>query len=317
MPKKFARNWWRLLKKRSKKLSQPWSVQVELVEGCSRICDFCGINAIRSKPGDFKFMDWETAGRLVQGCSFLCPTARYEFAMHGEPLMHPNRLRMFSLFRKGLPKAQLQVTTNGVRFIRGDMQRLVERIFRHGIDFIILDTYYPERDVLRKKAFKLKNVQVLDFYDDCVPKNISPYHNHRRKLNRTIILMDDLKARDGEHLSRVVLNHAGSSPVKGIPKQPLEKTCTLPFRELSVCYNGNVNICCMDWKHEFVAGNINDSGVKSIWYGERFELARTFLQNKNREFDPCRRCSKNSGPRAGLLPKYGPITPSQRVDIEA
>jgi tRNA A37 methylthiotransferase MiaB len=29
---------------------QPWSVQVELVEGCNRICGFCGINAIRSKP---------------------------------------------------------------------------------------------------------------------------------------------------------------------------------------------------------------------------------------------------------------------------
>ena len=38
-------------------LAPPWSVQIEAVEGCTRLCAFCGLAAIRSGPGEFKRME--------------------------------------------------------------------------------------------------------------------------------------------------------------------------------------------------------------------------------------------------------------------
>lgn len=292
-----------------KRLNQPWSVQIELTEGCSRQCEFCGINAIREKPGKYKFMTQETLENTLKGCQFLCPEARYEFAMHGEPTMHPEFQDMIYTTRKMLPKAQIQVTTNGVRFIKGDMQKLLDVYFAIGVDFILLDTYYPERDVLREKAFRLKGMRVLDFYKS----EFKPYANYRRAIRRWVVLMDDIGERDGEDKTRVVLNHAGGSKTKPVPKESLKKTCTNPFREVSVCWNGNVNVCCMDWRHEYICGNVNTSSLKRIWYGERFELARKFLQNKERIFAPCKHCDKNAGPRVGLLPKYGKLSKSDHV----
>ena len=297
---------------------RPWSIQIELAEGCSRLCSFCGLNGIRDKPGNYKFISPMLMEKLAADCANFIPTARYELAMHGEPTMHPKYLEMIKILRKYVPKAQIQLTTNGVKLRKkGAFTSEVTKIFKAGIDFIILDTYYPERDQLREAAFNCDSpsIKVVDFYDDLVPNGVSVYHNHRRKLRNTVILMDDIGARDGEVKSRTIMNHAGSNPEAPPVLNPLEKTCTNPFREVSVCWNGNVNICCMDWKHEQVLGNVKENTLEEIWFSAKFEAARTALQNKDRRFDPCSKCNKNSGVRAGLLPKYPPLTDEQKEMI--
>lgn len=292
----------------STKLTRPWSVQIELAEGCSRICPFCGINGIREKPGNYNFMTIETADTLAKQCARFCPESRYEFAMHGEPTMNPHYLEMFGIFRTHLPNAQLQLTTNGVKFRKSvdHMRVRVEEIFDFGIDFIILDTYWPERDTLRKYAFQLKDegYDVVDFYEELVPNGESPWYNHHRKWQNRIVLMDDLLKRDGEVRSRVIYNHAGNAAMKPPLDEPLHKTCTMPFRELSFRWDGSVALCCHDWKGEYKISNIHDDNIEDIWNHKRFEAARTFLQNKMRAFNPCVYCDVDSGARAGLLPKY-------------
>lgn len=285
----------------------PWSVQVELVEGCTRLCPFCGLTGIREKTGGFKYLELGLARRIANECRRFCPGARYEFAMHGEPLVHPDNVEIFRVFRRKLPNAQIQVTTNGGPLM-SDMQGKLEEIFSAGVDFVVLDTYYPERDRLRERAGNLEKIEVVDFYDDCVPVGWSPWANHRRKVRNRVILMDDLLARNREVSSRVIYNHAGNAKSEPDAPEPLKKTCTNPFREITFTWDGTVNICCMDWGNEYVCGNIREKSIEEIWLGEEFESARSFLQAKDRKFTPCSRCNKNSGARAGLLPKYGKPT---------
>lgn len=294
----------------------PWCFQIELTEGCSRICGFCGINAIRSKPGDYKHLHEDLAGKIAFDISQLNAEARIEFAMHGEPLMNPNYERIFSIFRALLPKANMMLTTNGVRFMK-NMQTGLERVFASGIDFVMLDTYYPERDHLRAEAAKLTGITVKDFYDELAPAGWSPYANHRRKYQRFVCLMDDIGARDGEHPARKLHNHSGSNPVGTSVREPLAKTCTKPFREMSVTWNGEVRLCCEDWVGDYVCGNASDQPLSEIWRGEAFEAARAFLQSKRRDFGACKNCDATSGMRVGLLPKYPPVTPNDEAIVRA
>jgi len=294
----------------------PWTFQVELVEGCSRICGFCGINAIRSKPGNYKYLDEQLAAKLAAEIAELNPNARIEFAMHGEPLMHPKHAFIFGLFRAALPKAQMMVTTNGKSLMKAMQQRL-ERIFEAGIDFVVLDTYYPERDDLRAEAATLEGITVKDFYDDLAPQGWSPYSNHKRKFQRFVCLMDDIGARDGEHPSRKLHNHSGSAPGMDAPREPLAKTCTKPFRELSVTWNGEVRLCCEDWVGDYVAGDARTSTLAEIWRGPKFEAARAMLQNKRRDFGACKNCDASSGMRVGLLPKYPRLSPAEESVVRA
>lgn len=289
---------------------QPWVIQPELVEGCTRICSFCGIQAIREKPGNFKYLSMELATKIAEECAVLCPHARFEFAMRGEPLVHPKATEIFTVFRTNLPKAQLMVTTNGDT-LRGRMQARLEAIFASGLDFVLLDTYYPGRDALREEALALRDIAVFDFYDDWAPHGISPYHNHGRKVARTVVLMDDLAARDGEHPSRVVKSHAGSNPNRVTPLLALHRNCGRPFREMTIAWNGDVTLCCDDWRHQYVCGNVGQVTLAEIWTGDRFEAARARLYNKDRDFGPCQACDAPAAPRTGLLPRYEQPTPDQ------
>lgn len=297
--------------------SRPWSVQVEFVQGCDRLCPFCGLNAIRDAPGSLRLMTMDTLDTAMRGFAALCPDARFEVAMHGEPLLHPKRLAMLSRMRRWVPRAQIQVTTNGA-WLKANMRERVPLLFAAGVDFIVLDTYEPDRRHLQVQAWRCVDVfTVLDFYKDCVSAKLSPWHNHGRKLRNTVIVMDDLAARNGEVKSRTIVNHAGSNPQAPPLAAPRKATCTNPFREMSVCWNGDVCACCMDWKHEQVVGNVNQDNVRDIWLGDRFEAVRAMLSAKDRGMAPCVRCDRNAGARSGLLPKYPPPTLAQRKLVGA
>ena len=298
--------------------AQPWSVQIELVEGCNRICGFCGLNDIRTKPGNYKYMTEDTLAAALSGAVDLCPTARFEFAMHGEPLMHKNWKRMITSARLMLgPKPQIMVTTNG-KIMAGRMQKVIDDLWGAGVDFIMMDTYHPERLDLQKEAYELTGCRVADFYDELAPSGWSPWANHRRKTRRLVCIMDDLGMRDGEHPSRSVHNHTGGNPQGAVLREPLRKTCTKPFREVTICWDGEVRLCCEDWVGRYVCGNVNsENSLRKIWYGDEFRAARAKLQNKERDFGACQKCDVGSGGRSGLLPRHPPVTQAQEQLVRA
>lgn len=282
---------------------KPHSVQIELVEGCNKLCTFCGLTALRSKAGaPFHFMSRDAVETVGSQIRDFCPTARIEFAMHGEPTLHPDFHASIGTLRSLTPSAQFQLTTNGRVWMK-DFEVSALRAFDAGIDIIVLDTYEPERARLQAMAQAVTRFQVLDYYTDCLPKGISPWHNQHRKFSGVLIVMDDIEVRNGESRARVIMNHAGNASDQPVPTEPYRRTCTLPFREVAICFNGNVNICCMDWGHEYVCGNVLTQPLADIWNGAAFTAARRILQQKDRGFSPCDRCNATSGSRSGLLPK--------------
>lgn len=293
------------MRRRKREQGPPWSYDVELAEGCNRLCNFCGLNAIRTAAGeDIRLMGTRTAQRVAVDCSKWTPETRIQFSGHGEPLLHPRALEVFTLFREMLPKAQLTLTTNGRLVMRGTREKL-RGIFRAGIDTIIVDTYEPERFELHTRLLAARpQIRVRDYYDELVPAGISPWVRGS-KLKNTVVILDDLGIRSGETKTRVATNAAGhGGPAT---REPLKKTCSNPFRRLVVAHNGNVLLCCMDWKQQFVAGNVHEERLWEIWAGERLTAARRMLQEKRREFTPCRGCDMGAGARAGLLPDVGEV----------
>lgn len=303
-------------------LGKPWLFQIELVEGCNRICNFCGINAIRSAPGNYRYMNEATLVHTVNQIAEFSPQSKIVWAMHGEPLQHPKVTWLVGIARAILPKSYFMLVTNG-KVLLGKMQERLEKLFDSGISTVILDTYYPERDALREEAAQLRGFRVIDFYDDKPGMaEVRPFDNHHDKLSRVVVLMDDLAARDGDDPTRKIHNHAGScADGKHTPmSEPLVRTCYKPFRELSIEWDGTVNLCCEDWTRRFVLGNVTETTLNDIWYSPEIEAARAMLQNKRRDFAGCKVCDAPAGLRIGFLPKYGPVTEEQERllrDVEA
>ena len=138
------------------KQDAPNAIQIELVEGCNLACSFCGIQAIRDNKADgpqnihgkasspYKILTAELAQTIAHQIKQAIVednwNPRLEFAMHGEPTMHPFFIDMIRLFRQELPKTPLMMTSNGGGLLR-DTQKSVNMLMEAGLNVLFLDNY--------------------------------------------------------------------------------------------------------------------------------------------------------------------------------
>ena len=96
-------------------------------------------------------------------------------------------------------------------------------------------------------------------------------------------------------------NHCGAAAPLDFKKKHV--TCTKVFREMFIRWDGNVSLCCDDFRGQYFIANAlqEDLRLRDIWNHERFQAARIRLFNKDRTFKPCYGC--NCPPnRAGFIP---------------
>ena len=302
----------------------PNNIQVELVQGCNRCCDFCGIHSLGKQARKPKLMPLELVTELAVGLGKWkgFDRKRVEFAMHGEPTLFHNLAMPIIAFRANLPQAQLQLTSNGI-VPRKCGAGYVAQLFADGLNILILDMYSHQEETveLAKEAKAIDNtIQVYDYYRH----SFNPYHYHNQHV-RVIVLMRNLGAESGKRAARKILNHAGNANAKVLKhkygveplRAPLQKKCSRPFREIVVHHDGTIPVCCLDWRHECIMGSFPTSGsLEEIWNGELFGAARKLLSSGNRSFVPCYRCDYNGGFRLGLLPEPWPHTKNALKKLE-
>lgn len=294
------------------RILKPYSIQVELTEGCNRLCDFCGLSGLRTKPMEnVRFLETNLAMHIAGEISRFSPRSRVEFAMHGEPLLNPNHRQIISTFRAILPNTQFMLTTNGRLLMQETREKLLA-LFCFGIDILLVDTYQPERDTLRA-SLESSGVKLYDFYED--ENTPSPWYNHHRSVRNIVVMMDDPRLRS-DKIQHKLINHTGLAKTGRKIKSPLEKTCVLPYREMAIAYNGEVCVCCNDFARRLPFGSVGTERLADIWGGEGFEAARRVLGAKKRTFLPCNLCDRHAGMRAGLLPKYPEPTEDDWLTLE-
>lgn len=275
------------------KQDPPFCIQVELSEGCNLYCDFCGLQGIRKQENkNFKFMTIKTATNLANEIARLEWSARIEFAMHGEPTMNPNKETILKIFRRALPDSQLMMTSNGGGLLG---HKAIERLFESGLNVLAIDCYEYVKigDKLKKRKYN-EDINVHHY-----PENLgaSPHKRWSKTESNLIFVKDISSSNEGNHAT--LNNHAGAAFPPNNKAQG--KRCAKPFREISVRWDGNIAICCNDWRGEYKCGSVNKTPLDKIWNGKAFNSARRYLYHGMRDFAPCQGCDALSY-RIGLLP---------------
>lgn len=299
----------------------PFAMQVEPVEGCNLRCAFCGIAGIRAAgtrdalSGPFRYMDLGVAAVAAAQAAAAGWNPRVEFAMHGEPTLHPDLPALAGLFRAALPRAPLMLTTNGIPML-GRWRAALDDLYCAGVDTIAVDDYRPYRCRDAVLGTALPGVAVLRY--PAGGQAASPHRRPKPGERRLILVHDISQATEGNHSH--LSNHAGSAAP---PDQSANgQRCAVPFREISVRWDGNVAICCNDWRGQFKIGNIRDTPLAGLWQHPAFQAARKRLLAAGRDFAPCQGCTHRTY-RNGLLPdKNGRVTlappgPADQAAIDA
>lgn len=79
--------------------------------------------------------------------------------------------------------------------------------------------------------------------------------------------------------------------MSGAQRDPERKACSEPFMKLVVNFNGQVSVCCVDWAHETVIGDVRSETLYGIWNGDRLRRFRLkHLAGERNSLTACASC---------------------------
>jgi len=225
---------------------------------------------------------------------------RLELAVHGEPTMHPELVAMVGKLGSLKPR-ELILVTNGTGLC-ANPNKTIPQLVQAGITSICMDEYDGCDYVAKFKKRYTGPVPVHSFTGDEPTK----FRSGKPKAPYIVI------KNDVSHLTTPydkTNTHCGGGGAPQSTNPAIAKRCAKPFRELTIRWDGNVSLCCNDFRGLYKVANIADHDtLDGVWQHERFDAARRMLYDGDRDFAPCSWCDALS-PRVGLLPdKYGKQT---------
>ena len=277
-------------------MNRPFCIQLELVFGCNLRCKMCGINSLHIAPGNYRYMKLEHLIHICREINRMWPRIRIEFAMCGEPTLHPQIDIMLRTARDLMPHAQILLTSNGLTLSQ-DWSGWEQRLWDAGVNIVAIDLYQPYGPRIKSLFTSCRQYPVADYYGG----EFNQHHYHG-PVAQQVVLIDDVIRTSSARRQRILFNHAGNSALTPPLAKPMNKMCTFPFREMVVRYNGVVNICCLDFGSELDVGNVLDTPIETLWESPVFTAIRRYLYAKQRPMSPCCFCDAPSGMRPGIIP---------------
>jgi radical SAM protein with 4Fe4S-binding SPASM domain len=90
----------------------------------------------------------------------------------------------------------------------------------------------------------------------------------------------------------------GSNPGKylDLPSFNKKEVCPVAFYSLSINFNGEVSICCVDWTMSTVVGDLRRESIVDLWNGEQlFEFRKMHLTGNRSAHKACGDCFAVNG----------------------
>jgi len=226
----------------------------------------------------------------------------------GEPLVNKELPEMIALAKKLKIAENVLVTSNasylteetskklleaGLDSLRVSIQSLTadgfERITRTKLDYEKIKSNIKKFYKLKKEL--KKNTKVIISYVDAENKSEetkAEFIKEFSEFSDRIIIhpvmgwtrSDEFDWRSGNERIEI--------------KEP--KACPDPFSRLTVNFNGTVSVCCVDWSHGTLVGDLNNETFSDVWNGERLKEFRILhLKGERSKIGPCKNCDYIKG----------------------
>ncbi len=242
----------------------------------------------------------------------------------GEPLLNPGFCDMVRYAKRNGVARVLSTTTNGSQIT----EKLASELVSCGLDNIrisiehvndegyrnicgsrhsyeeILQKVRLLHDVKKRQKSKL-NILVKITDTGFSASELEKFHNDFRPFC-DLTRVDSLMGWSYSSRKDFTLGKQPKTGMDGTTELHHQIVCPDPFSKLSINSDGTVSVCCVDWSHGLVVGNVCENSIEEIWNGERFKEIRWFHITGNRSrITVCRDCQYVNGtPAASDLDPY-------------
>ncbi len=247
-------------------IPMPSVIEISNSGMCNRKCSFCP----RSDPNyDHvnEFIDQNLHDKIYDELKSYSYSGSIIYSGFVEPLLDKRIYKHIKDIREKLPKANLEIITNGDPL--NDKRAL--KLFEAGVSVLLISVYDgPKEAESFLKMMKRINIDKSRY----VIRN--RYYGEDKDFGIT------LSNRAGN------LNNA-EFKIEPL-KESLKMKCTYPSYTFFIDYNGDVLMCSHDWGKKMIMGNVKNNSIKDIWTSKKFDFARKKLSNADRNFSPCNVC---------------------------
>ena len=289
-------------------LKTPFSVEIDVCSACNFSCAFCfhaDRDEIRRAGVRFGLMDMSLFEKILADLgAFPEKIKKVRLFEFGEPLLHPQLPEMIRATRDAGVTEHVEITTNGALLTADLNLRLVEAGLSQiniSISGVSEEQY---RDVSRYSLDLGRFVAT-----------IRHLYEHRDGLHIYIKLGDDgsLSEDDEQEFYRLFGDwcddifverlspiwrdtdvNDGMDCAVGAYGQALtpKDVCPLIFTRMVINPDGVVVACCVDWKRQYVIGDLATESAYDVWNGLVLrDLQLRHLRREREQLDLCRGCN--------------------------
>jgi radical SAM protein with 4Fe4S-binding SPASM domain len=275
----------------------PLEIQIETNTACNATCVMCPYPEVTREVEQGR-MDQALYEGLLDQCAREPTLWRIEPFLNNEPFTDVRMVDWIALAKRTVPHAMVTVTTNGSLLF----PKVADRLARSGLDGVWFSVNGASRETYEK-------IMGLDF--DQVMANIDYLLSVRPPELRVFVNMIETEPMRGEIAENIARWQArgvvsGSSPLvnragnvrnfedlryRPVAKAPV-RICDLLYHKMYVGWNGDVLLCCMDWRRRVVLGNARRQSLRDIWHGPAYsEYRRLHEAGRVAELELCRDCT--------------------------
>jgi len=294
---------------RASRLSGPLALQVQTVDRCNATCPACPYRAPAGGHAPPRLMPEGLYLRILDGARRAGSVLTFVLMLQNEPLLDPDLAQRVRQARHSLGRRTRVITvTNGSLLTTSRVGQLVDA----GLDEVCVSIDAVSEETYRAVRRGPKFARVVE--------NV---HALLRRRGRTRVVVRFLRQRANEGEQRQFVRHWRSrgARVETLPMSNRAGTlarfaqlrrrqrgalrsglgrlrarfalaCTRPFLHLAILTDGRVLVCCDDWAHRVIVGDLSRQSLSEVWNGDPINHHRQLLWTRQYDQSPlCRNCS--------------------------
>lgn len=301
-------------------LAMPLSILIDPSNKCNFKCTFCPTGdkeLLKSVGRTEEIMSIKTFKKIAKGLldwreSTGSIPKQIGFYKDGEPLLNEHLCEFISTISRNNLSHRTYLTSNGALLTKQksidlamsgltEIRISVEHVTDKGYS-TITQTKVPYRKILENIRCLWKVKQDLDSKLHIHVKTISDILTNEEKDQ---FLADFSSISDSIAFDRIMgwsdsaNNDFSIGNIDHEMKKNVHSICSQPFSRMTICSNGDITICCVDWMHQLKYGNVNDITLMEAWNSGNLNSQRLdHLKGNLHEGSVCANCDhfKNQSP---------------------
>lgn len=295
----------------------PYGVNIDPTNLCNFRCPFCPTgnpSALASVGRPKGIMKLDLFQKIIGDLRDLTHHAgrkitRLQLWKDGEPLLHKQYAEMVRLAKQSEVADSVEMTTNGSLLNRTTIDGLLDA----GLDVLRISVEHVQDSVYQaisngRVSYADIRRNVSDLYSQKEACG-SPLHVHAKTIDAGLseaekarFIQDFAGISDSWNIDVIsgwsrmqiqdfTLGVQTTIGVDGMTPKMERLVCPEPFAKLAVNFDGSVSVCCADWSHGTVVGDVTRESIGEIWEGEQLASFRVrHLSGQRATIPPCSSC---------------------------